>query len=129
MKRYSFWARYGQPWTPEHGHCHPTQFFTIFLGFAYVFRPQVQFQAAKNVFLGARSPIPRGPNHALDKVLTNETHRRYAKFRSQNVQIFGYVYRNTNGQNHGPVWKTQLFLLSGICMVILPGRTIMGKAI
>ena len=24
-----------------------------------------------------------------------------------------------NGQNHGPVWKTQLFLLSEICMVIL----------
>ena len=27
---------------------------------------------------------------------------RYWKFQSQNVQIFGYVYRNTNGQNHGP---------------------------
>ena len=26
---------------------------------------------------------------------------------------------DTNGLNHGPVWKTQLFLLSGICMVIL----------
>ena len=26
---------------------------------------------------------------------------------------------DTSGQNHGPVWKTQLFLLSGICMVIL----------
>ena len=24
-----------------------------------------------------------------------------------------------NGQNHGPVWKTQSFLLSGICTVIL----------
>ena len=24
-----------------------------------------------------------------------------------------------NGQNHGPVWKTQLFLLIGICTVIL----------
>ena len=29
------------------------------------------------------------------------------------------VYHDTNGQNHGPVWKTQLFLLSGICTVIL----------
>ena len=38
---------------------------------------------------------------------------------SQNVQIFGCVNRNTNGPNHGPVWKTQLFLLSGICTVIL----------
>ena len=29
------------------------------------------------------------------------------------------VYHNTNGRNHGPVWKTQSFLLSEICMVIL----------
>ena len=27
--------------------------------------------------------------------------------------------RHENGLNHGPVWKTQSFLLSGICMVIL----------
>ena len=26
---------------------------------------------------------------------------------------------DTNGQNHGPVWKTQSFLLSDICTVIL----------
>ena len=41
------------------------------------------------------------------------------KFRSQNVQIFGYVYQNTTGQNHGPVWKIQSFLLSEIFTVIL----------
>ena len=35
---------------------------------------------------------------------------------SQNVQIIGY---DTNGLNHGPVWKTQSFLLKGICTVIL----------
>ena len=29
------------------------------------------------------------------------------------------VYRNTNGPNHGPVWKIQSFLLKGICTVIL----------
>ena len=45
-------------------------------------------------------------------------HRRFWKFQSQNVQIFGYVYRNTNGPNHGPVWKTQLFFLEEICTVI-----------
>ena len=28
-------------------------------------------------------------------------------------------YDDTNGQNHGPVWKTQSFLLKGIYMVIL----------
>ena len=31
----------------------------------------------------------------------------------------GFVYHDTSGQNHGPVWKTQLFLLNAICMVIL----------
>ena len=37
---------------------------------------------------------------------------------NQNVQIFGYVYPDTNGLNHGPVWKIQSFLLSEICTVI-----------
>ena len=27
-------------------------------------------------------------------------------------QTCGFVYQNTNGLNHGPVWKTQSFLLS-----------------
>ena len=45
-------------------------------------------------------------------------HRRYCKFQNQIAQIFGYVYQNTNG-NHGPVWKTLLFLLNGIFTVIL----------
>ena len=35
------------------------------------------------------------------------------------VQTFGFVYPDTNGQNHGPVWKTQSFLSSEICTVIL----------
>ena len=34
--------------------------------------------------------------------------------KGQNVQIFVYVYQSTNGPNHGPVWKTQSFLLSEI---------------
>ena len=41
------------------------------------------------------------------------------KIQSQSVQIFGCVYQNTNGQNHGPAWKTQSFFLSEICTVIL----------
>ena len=45
--------------------------------------------------------------------------QKYWKFQNRNVQTFGFVYHDTNGQNHGPVWKTQLFLLSGICTVIL----------
>ena len=48
------------------------------------------------------------------KMLTN-----YSKFPNRSVQTFGFVYHDTNGQNHGPVWKTQSFLLSEICMVIL----------
>ena len=42
-----------------------------------------------------------------------------AKFQSQNVQILGYVYQNTNGPNHGPAWKIQSFFLSEIWTVIL----------
>ena len=48
------------------------------------------------------------------KILTN-----YSKFPNRSVQTLGFVYHDTNGQNHGPVWKTQSFLLSGICTVIL----------
>ena len=48
------------------------------------------------------------------KMLTN-----YSKFQNRSVQTFGFVYHDTNGQNHGPVWKTQSFLLKGICTVIL----------
>ena len=41
------------------------------------------------------------------------------KFPNRNVQTFGFVNHDTNGPNHGPVWKTQSFLLKEICMVIL----------
>ena len=46
-------------------------------------------------------------------------HHRYEKFPNRNVQIFGFVYQNTNDQNHGSVWKTQSFLSKGICTVTL----------
>ena len=45
--------------------------------------------------------------------------QRFWKFQSQNVQIFGNVYQNTSGPNHGPVLKTQSFLSKGICTVTL----------
>ena len=45
------------------------------------------------------------------KLLKNSPYR--------NVQTFGFEYHDTNGLNHGPVWKTQLFLLKGICTVIV----------
>ena len=37
---------------------------------------------------------------------------------NRSVQTFGVVFHDTNGQNHGPVWKTQSFLLKEICTVI-----------
>ena len=43
----------------------------------------------------------------------------YWKFQNRNVQAFGFVYHDTNGPNHGPVWETQSFLLKVICTVIL----------
>ena len=42
-------------------------------------------------------------------------HHHCSKFRSQNVQMFGYVYQNTNG----PVWKIRSFFLSEMWTVIL----------
>ena len=45
-------------------------------------------------------------------------HPNYGKLQNRNVQTFGFVYL-TNGLSHGPVWKTQSFLLSEICTVIL----------
>ena len=46
----------------------------------------------------------------------------------RNVRVFGYLYRETNGLNHGPVWKTQSFLLSEIWWSSL-SRTVVGKAV
>ena len=43
----------------------------------------------------------------------------YWRSKNQNVQIKGYVYQNTNGQDHGPAWKIQTFLLHEICTVTL----------
>ena len=45
--------------------------------------------------------------------------QNYCKFPNRDVQTFGFVYHDTNGISHGPVSKTQSFLLSEICTVIL----------
>ena len=34
-------------------------------------------------------------------------------------QTFGLVDQDTNGLNHGPVWKTKSFLFSEFCTVIV----------
>ena len=52
--------------------------------------------------------IPQNYQGALTPKSKWKMHRRYFKFQSQDVQIFGYVYRNRNGQNHGPVWKIRV---------------------
>ena len=45
-------------------------------------------------------------------------HHLYEGFQNRSVQTFAFVYHDTNGQNRGPVWKIQLFLLNEICTVI-----------
>ena len=55
---------------------------------------------------------------ACTQVKMEDAHK-LLKIQNRSVQIFGFVYHDTNGQNHGPVWKTQSFFLSEICTVIL----------
>ena len=57
---------------------------------------------------------------AYTQVKMEDAHKLFLKkISNRNVQTFGFVHHDTNGLNHGPVWKTQSFLLKGICMVIL----------
>ena len=71
------------------------------------------------------SRLPGCAGQAADTVSANtqiqmeDAPTLFKKIQSQNVQMFGYVNQNTNGQNHGPAWKSQSFLLSEICTVIL----------
>ena len=48
-----------------------------------------------------------------------KTFRNKWTFPNRNVQTYGFVYHDTNGLNHGPVWEIRSFLLSEICTVIL----------
>ena len=70
-----------------------------------------------------KSRLPRCSGQATDAVSAfspvkmEDATTLFENSKNRNVQIFGYVYRSTNGQNHGPVWKTQLFLSNGICTV------------
>ena len=54
---------------------------------------------------------------AYTQVKMEDAHN-FFKIPNRSVQTFGFVYHDTIGQNHGPAWKTQLFLLKGICTVI-----------
>ena len=37
---------------------------------------------------------------------------------NRNVQTFAFVYHDTNGQIHGPVWKTQSFLERNLNVIL-----------
>ena len=54
---------------------------------------------------------------AKTQVKMEDAHK--SKFQNRSVQTFGFVYHDTSGQIHGPVWKTQSFHLSEICTVLL----------
>ena len=81
-----------------------------------------QMTAAKVMDIISRLPGCAG--QAADAVsaytqVKMEDAPKLLKIPNRNVQTFGFVYHDTNGLNHGPVWKTQSFLLSEICTVIL----------
>ena len=82
-----------------------------------------QMTAAKIMDIISRLPGCDGQAADAVSAYTQIKNRRWSqiieKFQNRSVQTVGFVYHDTNGQNHGPVWKTQLFLLSEICTVIL----------
>ena len=66
------------------------------------------------------SRLPGCAGQAADAVsaytqVKMEDANKLLKFPNRSVLAYHY----TDGLNHGPVWKTQSFLLSGICTVIL----------
>ena len=64
---------------------------------------------------------------AYTQVKMEDAHKLLKNSKIGVSRHFGFVYHDTNGQNHGPVWKTQSFNLSEICMVIL-GQDYCGKS-
>ena len=65
------------------------------------------------------SRLPCYDGQAVDAVsvyaqLKMEDVHKLLKILNRSVCTLGFVYHDTNGQNHGPVWKTQSFLLNEI---------------
>ena len=85
--------------------------------------PASQMTAAKVMDIISRLPGCDGQAadavSAYTQVKMEDAHKLVKTIPNRNVQTFGFVYHDTNGINHGPVWKIQSFLLSVICMVIL----------
>ena len=89
-----------------------------------------QMTAAKIMGIISRLPGCDGqqmPAPTYTQVRMEDAHKSL-KIPNRSVQTFGFVYHDTNGQNHGPVWKIQLFLLSKSVWSSF-GRTIVGKVI
>ena len=82
-----------------------------------------QMTAAKIMDIVSRLPGCDGQAadavSAYTQVKMEDAQKLLKKIPNRSVQTFGFVYHDTHGQNHGPVWKTQSFLLNGIYMVIL----------
>ena len=81
-----------------------------------------QMTAAKVMDIKTRLPSCEGQAADAVSAKTQENWKmlqNYWKFPTRKVQTFGFVYHDTYGQNHGPVWNTQSFLLSEIFFVIL----------
>ena len=80
-----------------------------------------QMTAAKVMEIMSRLPGCAGQAadavSAYTQVKMEDAPKIIEQFPNRNAQTFGFVYHDTKCQNHGPVWKTQSFLLSEICMV------------
>ena len=85
---------------------------------------KVHLQMTAAEFIDIISRLPGCAGQAADAVsaythVKMEDAPKLLKIPNRNVQTFGFVYHDTNGQNHGPVRKTQSFLFGEICTVIL----------
>ena len=81
-------------------------------------------EASESTIMRMEETLPKyHEDHIAGKGDNSQQHynvvHKYWKFPNRSVQTSGFVYHDTNGQNHCPVWKTQSFLSSEICMVIL----------
>ena len=81
-----------------------------------------QMTAAKVMDIISR--LPGCDGQAADAVSAStqvkmEDAHKLLKIQNRSVQTFGFVYHDTIGRSHGPVSKTQSFLLNEICTVIL----------
>ena len=104
-------ARYGHPRTEkkvQNWSFFPTHCFYVFPGICRRFWPEVLTQTPKNAVFRPRS-YPKGPNHALEKVLTKETPCIW-----DTHGISGNVFANPHDSSSGPYpqelnpWETTI---------------------